>query len=220
MHATAMAGYSKWAPTYDEALNPLISLESRIVQHLLSDIEGRKVLDAGCGTGRWLQYLTSRRAHACGIDLCEPMLQQAIRKHNVISRCVAADLNRLPFASNTFDLALCSLTLSYTQHLRCAVAELSRVARTVIIADLHPEAMRRGWTRSFRENGTTWEIEHFPYSLHELESAADTAGLRIAARIDARFGEPEREIYRLAGKATAFDEVSNIPAVLITKWTK
>jgi ubiquinone/menaquinone biosynthesis C-methylase UbiE len=220
MHATVMAGYSKWAPTYDEALNPLISLESRIMRNLLTNLRDKRVLDAGCGTGRWIQYLTAQHARACGIDLCEPMLQQAIRKHNVSSRCAAGDLNRLPFASNTFDLALCSLTLSYTPDIRCAVAELSRVARTVIITDLHPEAMRRGWTRSFREKGTTWEIEHFPYSLHQLESAADSAGLRMAARIDAEFGEPEHQLYRLAGKAAVFEEVSSVPAVLITKWTK
>jgi hypothetical protein len=38
--------------------------------------------------------------------------------------------------------------------------------------------------------------------------------------VEASFGEPEREIFRRAGKERAFDEACLLPAVLITLWRK
>lgn len=220
MQVSASVGYSKWAASYDETLNPVLALESRILPSLLSAVSGKRVLDAGCGTGRWMQYLADHGARVWGVDSCEPMLSQGRRKQAVVGRCLGGDLSCLPFPDDSFDLALCSLTLSYTPDIQRGVAELARVAPTVIITDLHPEAMRRGWTRSFREDGKTWHIDHFPYTAGQLVQAAKDAGLAMTARIDAVFGEPEREIFDRAGKASAFEAVSNYPALLITRWTR
>jgi hypothetical protein len=127
---------------------------------------------------------------------------------------------RLPVRSDSFDLALCSFALSYAPDLRLALAELARAARRIIVADLHPEAMRRGWKRSFRAKGRTVEIEHTQTSIQELDDAAAGAGLIRSGRIEASFGEPEREMFRLAGKEFAFDEMSECPALLVTSWAK
>ena len=220
MPLSAVEGYRRWAPSYDETANPVLALEERILEPLLRVGPGMRVLDAACGTGRWAERLARRGVYVWGIDLSPEMLAQASLKGEIANQCLAGDIRALPFREGFFDVALCSFALSYLPDIGKAVTEFARVARTVVVTDLHPEAMRRGWTRSFRDAGQTWQIDSFPYEVKQLEKAAADAGLVLDARVDARFGEPEREIFRAAGKERLFPTVSQCPAILITKWTR
>src|SRR5260370_1725200 len=59
-----------WAQVYDEQPNPLLALELRFLGRMLPDVDGLDVLDAGCGTRRWLQLLASHRpASLVGVDI-------------------------------------------------------------------------------------------------------------------------------------------------------
>ena len=49
--------FDSWAQVYDVQANPLLSLEQRLLGPMLADVRGLDILDAGCGTGRWLQQL-------------------------------------------------------------------------------------------------------------------------------------------------------------------
>src|SRR6266568_1200223 len=53
-----------WSKTYDDELNPLLALEQRFVNSLLPRVDGRNVLDVGCGTGRWLRALSGGKPAA------------------------------------------------------------------------------------------------------------------------------------------------------------
>jgi SAM-dependent methyltransferase len=220
MQVTAREGYRAWAPHYDQTPNPLLALESRVLSSALAGTQDHRILDVGCGTGRWMECLAASGAYIFGVDLSEQMLAAAVVKPGLKHRCVVADMARLPVRSDSFDLALCSFALSYAPDLRLALAELARAARRIIVADLHPEAMRRGWKRSFREKARTFEIQHTQASIHELDEAAAGVGLIHRGRVEASFGEPERELFRLAGKDSAFAEMSECPALLVTSWTK
>jgi hypothetical protein len=98
--------------------------------------------------------------------------------------------------------------------------EMARVARSVIISDLHPEASVAGWTRGFRVAGERYELEHRPYSQRKLQGYAYEAGLVEKWNVEAHFGEPERELFVRAGKEQLFSELQRIPAVLITGWRR
>jgi len=98
--------------------------------------------------------------------------------------------------------------------------ELARVSRQVIVSDLHPDAARAGWTRSFRAGGRIYELVHHEHSIAELDDCARSAGLVRKWRVETSFGEPEREVFRRAGKESAFDKARLVPAVLITVWEK
>ena len=186
----------------------------------LSGTQDDRILYAwACGSGRWMERLAASGACVFGVDLCEAMLAAAVVKPGLRGRCVVADMSRLPVRSG-FDLALCSFALSYAPDLRLSLAELARVAARIFVADLHPEAVRRGWKRSFRVKARTFEIEHTQASIQELDDAAAGAGLIRRERVEASFGEPEREIFRLAGKESAFAEMSACPALIVTSWTK
>jgi ubiquinone/menaquinone biosynthesis C-methylase UbiE len=147
--------------------------------------------------------------NAVGLDRSAEMIQHAVG-HRVIG-----DAGRQPFADESFDVALCSFTLSYLPIE--ALGELARIARTVIVSDLHPDM---GWKRGFRVENESWEIEHNNHSLAQLDSAATGLRLKRLWRVEAYLGEPEREIFKTAGREWAFAEATQVPAIAITAWTR
>ena len=60
------AAFDAWAQVYDTQANPLLVLEERFLRRLLPDIDGKDILDIGCGTGRWLEHLLRRLLFALG----------------------------------------------------------------------------------------------------------------------------------------------------------
>lgn len=212
MLVDAIEGHRIWAPSYDAIPNPLLSLEMRTLAPLLGPVQGLRILDAASGTGRWTVWLTARKARVTGIDACREMLLHAPHP----SSTALADLEAIPLCDDTFDIAVCSFALSYLRNLKPVFRELARVARRVIVSDLHPEAARRGWTRSFRANGERYELVHYEHTMENLDAAAASSGLALQARCEPEFGEPERAVLEAAGKSSAF----HVPAVLISSWNK
>jgi hypothetical protein len=90
----------------------------------------------------------------------------------------------------------------------------------VVISDLHPAADAAGWKRSFRVDGSVYEIEHFRYSLEDFTDTAEKVGLRLAAEVHGHFGEPEKPIFETAGRPEQFTAVTDVPAVWIGSWRK
>lgn len=215
---SATAAYRLWANTYDLDPNPLVALEHRIVSEYLDRIPGTRVMDLATGTGRWLAHALARGGWAIGADRCPEMLAVAATKRGVRGRLACADICALPFASHSVDVAVCSFALGYIDRLALAFREMARVARGVITSDLHPDAVRSGWVRSFRTGSDRYEIEHYDHRWPQIEACALAAGLRPTWRIDASFGEQERAIFERAGKATAFRTARRVPAVLVSAW--
>ena len=200
MPVTAAEGYRVWAAHYDEDPNPLLALEARLAAPFVAPLGGRRFLDVCTGTGRWMEYAALRGALVCGIDLCREMLLKAASKRALEGKLALADAGRLPFADASADIAVCSFGLGYLPSVRQAISEMARVARRVILSDLHPRAAAEGWRRGFRANGAAYELEYYAHSEHEIEQAARSAGLTLDGRIEAPFGEPERELFRRAGQ--------------------
>src|SRR5579862_6941669 len=75
------AAYSLWAASYPAyAHNPLMLTEERALLTLLpGELCGSNVLDAGCGSGRYMLHARGRGATAVvGIDLTFEMLHRAL----------------------------------------------------------------------------------------------------------------------------------------------
>src|SRR5215213_6231587 len=74
------AAYALWAASYPpHAHNPLMLAEERAMLALLpDDLRGRTLLDAGCGSGRYLLHALRRHAQrVLGVDLSAEMLARA-----------------------------------------------------------------------------------------------------------------------------------------------
>lgn len=223
MRLTAIEGHRIWAAGYDDGLNPLLALETRVLLQKLTALAGSRFLDVACGTGRWMRLAQQHGAQVLGVDFCPEMLLEAARKPGLAGRLSIGDASRLPVAGGAADLTLCSFALGYLASPLQAIAEMARVTRKgarVIVTDLHPSALAAGWTRSFRAGGQVYEMDHHPHPIADWEAAAEAAGLALDWRLEAGFAEPERAIFVQAGKDSSFEELSRIPAVLAMCWLK
>jgi ubiquinone/menaquinone biosynthesis C-methylase UbiE len=220
MVVSALEGYRIWAGQYDEMPNPLLALEMRVLNERISSLRGLRFLDVGSGTGRWMSQARSSGASVFGIDVCREMILQSARKPGIAGRTVLADAAHIPFPDRAFDTAICSFALGYAPSIQPVLSELARVAERVIVSDLHPAALSLGWKRSFRAADEIYELAHTAYSESDLHSAAEQAGLSLVWREQASFDEPEREIFRRAGKEHAFANAKEVHAVLITAWAR
>jgi SAM-dependent methyltransferase len=94
-----------------EFYNRTIQLEQRLALRSWLDVgPGTRVLDVGCGVGRWSRLLAAKGAAVTGIDLSPTMIEQAERRaaaEGVAERCRfrVQDLSRLDI-EGTFDLVL------------------------------------------------------------------------------------------------------------------
>jgi SAM-dependent methyltransferase len=213
------AAYRLWSATYDTDPNPLLGLEQRVLRERLAVTSATRVLDLATGTGRWLEYALARGARGFGVDLSREMLAVAARK-GMDGRLIQATLSALPFPDDFADLAICSFALGYLPSPERAFQEMARTSQQVIVSDLHPDAVEAGWVRSFRAGELKYEVSSHHHPRPLLYHCARLARLKPAWQLEARFGEPERPLFVQAGKDGAFDAARQVPAVLISCWTR
>jgi SAM-dependent methyltransferase len=102
---------------------------------LLPEIEGLRILDAGCGSGWYAEQLLERGAMVDAFDASPSMVEHARRRPGASSSAhrltiqVAELGSRLPFEDSTFDGAVSPLVLHYLRDWRPALTEVKRVLK-------------------------------------------------------------------------------------------
>lgn len=104
-------------------------LEMPATTALVPDVDGTRVLDAGCGTGVYTEWLLDRGADVVGVDVSEAMLAHARERVGDRAELVRADLGEpLEFAvDDSFDGIVSSLALGYVEDWRRTFAEFTRI---------------------------------------------------------------------------------------------
>ena len=203
-------GYAAWSATYDLPGNPLVSAEEPVVRAMIDAAAAGRALDAACGTGRHTKYLVEKGFDTTGIDCSPEMLEQA-RVKVPQARFELGDLTAIPFATGSFDLALCALALDHADDLRAPVAELARVVRPsgrVIISTFHPINRQFGGGGFYRyADGGRGMIRGPAQTVSDYIMAAVYAGLEIRECVEPVWSE--REIAMLEGKRQRRAEVTS-----------
>lgn len=202
--------YRLLARDYDRSPNPMLGLEQRTMAPLFPRLCGGRVVDAAAGTGRWASYCRSRGAAAVALDFCVDMLAGAPPP------AVVADVNRLPLPDAFADVTICAFAMGYAPACLRELARITRKGGAVFVSDVHPEALLRGWTRTFSHRNGVIQVAHHRYTLDDLVEPE----LRLDALEQPRFGEPEREVFAQAGKLAAFEEATHHPALFVGRWVK
>jgi cytosine/adenosine deaminase-related metal-dependent hydrolase/ubiquinone/menaquinone biosynthesis C-methylase UbiE len=214
-----------WAQVYDEQPNPLLALEQRFLSRMLPDVGGLDVLDVGCGTGRWLQLLTSHRpASLVGVDTSPEMLQRASAKLGTKSTLHLGSCTALPVQSATADLILASFVLSYLESVDTFARELRRVARpgaNIFLTDMHPDTVAScNWKRSFKANDTEENIQTTHYSLKQITDAFQSCGFELLTHIEPSFDSHEKTTFEQNGKLESYESSANLHAIYILQLRK
>ena len=226
--ATAFSSFDvfdTWAQVYDEQPNPLLMLEQRFLSQMLPDINGLHVLDAGCGTGRWLQFLAPRGAASLiGVDSSTKMLHRAAEKLGTTCSLLQGACTALPISDNRIDLVVSSFVISYLENLKDFAKELHRITRPgahVFLTDMHPDtAISCNWTRSFTHDGSTEKLRVYGHSLQTIVNTFKAYGFELLANIQPAFDLEERKIFEENGRLAFYEESADLPAVYILQLQK
>jgi ubiquinone/menaquinone biosynthesis C-methylase UbiE len=174
MKLEIVEGYNTWAPTYDEEKNPLIALEENITLDLIGNVRNKRVLDVGCGTGRYCELLANRGAKVVGIDPSSKMLEIAKRKittdRKFELRLARIENTNLP--DNYFDVAVCALTVGHLRKLEPAIREMSRIIKTggrLVVSDMHPYWFIAGYdyVKFLDRSGQEYRIPEYAHLYEE-----------------------------------------------------
>ena len=112
------------------------------VVRLAGDVDGLRVLDAGCGHGCLAEELRDKGAIVSGFDLSPAMIALARERLGDGCDLRVADLaTPLPYPDHSFDLVTVSLALHYVEDWATTLQELHRVLRPhgrLIVSIIHP----------------------------------------------------------------------------------
>jgi ubiquinone/menaquinone biosynthesis C-methylase UbiE len=112
----------------------------------LQPLSTDRMLDVGCGSGRFAIKMAPLVAHVTGVDLTDAMLDQARRAQaeakiaNVLWR--QCDVTELPFDDATFDIVSSQAMLHHVASPSRVIAEMRRVCKPggrIIVVDMTPK---------------------------------------------------------------------------------
>lgn len=147
-------------------------VEARTVLRALGTVRGGRLLDAGCGTGRFAGLLENHGASVVGVDLHPGLL--AVASQRISGTRVLADVHRLPFRDGAFDASLAVTVLCFATDPAAVLAELARVTHRegrLVLGELN---RRSPWGVAHRRRfgDPPWQGARFlsPQQLHRLGS--------------------------------------------------
>ncbi len=122
------AGYTKYGDRYRRVIfNPALF-------KLIGDVRGKRVFDAGCGTGYLCRLLAERGARVTGIDLSKRFIEIAReyeKKKSMGIRYHHGDLSQIPqVKTGSFDLVVSVYVLCDVRDYERAIGEIARVLRS------------------------------------------------------------------------------------------
>jgi SAM-dependent methyltransferase len=142
---TVEDAYDKLAQTYKtrEEDPYCADFEFPAMTELVPDIAGKRVLDAGCGHGRYAEWLIEGGAGVLAVDENTEMLEGARRRIGEQAEIRRADITKsLEFADdNEFDGVICGLSLHYVEDWRQPFTEFARILRPngfLVFSAQHP----------------------------------------------------------------------------------
>ena len=124
----------------------------------LGEVSGKKVIDIGCGEGRFCRMLSELGATVTGIDLTGPLIEKALILGTDKETYLLGDAENLEgLRDDSFDLAVSYLVLLDLLNYHRAIRETHRILRPggrFVVCNIHPMRSATispaGWIRDHR----------------------------------------------------------------------
>lgn len=185
-HMSIQQAYTDWSTTYDADPNRTRDLDQSVTRQVLGRARRRSVLELGCGTGKNTVYLAEISDRVRSLDFSEGMLAEARTKVGASHvTFAAADLTvPWPFENGAADLVVGNLVLEHIEHLPHIFAEAARCLAPdgrLFLSELHPFRQYQGTQANFQRGQQTTQIPAFTHNVSDYLTAAEAAGLQLAA---------------------------------------
>jgi SAM-dependent methyltransferase len=199
---------------------------------LLGDVQGRRVLDAGCGPGALSRWLADQGAVVTAIDVSPEMVRIASDRLGDCAEVIRADLARpLDFAASaSFDLIVSSLALHYLEGWDAPLAEFYRILApdgAVVFSTHHPAADWRthspdDYFAAIRVS-ETWHLgaeQPYEVTFWRRPLAAMTSAISRAGFVIDRLEEPSPAPELQEREPAVYHRLTTNPAFLFFRLTK
>jgi malonyl-CoA O-methyltransferase len=175
--------FNRGAADYDKCA----VLQAEVLKRLLERLEYIKlqpewVVDLGCGTGQAIKPLTKKYRHAqvVALDMADAMLHRARKNYGLFDRkyLLNADMEVLPFKSQSVDMVFSSLALQWSNDLHATFKEFKRVGRSggvILFTTLGANTLRE-LRESWKQIDPTPRVHQF-MDMHDVGDAMLAAGL-------------------------------------------
>ncbi len=188
----------------NQEIEDLISLcpEQTSEPAILKYLSHGKILEAGCGTGRWLFYLTRRGINIIGVDLAQEALDDA-KSFDPNAPVEKMDIKKTTFSSGSFDGIL---SLGVVEHFEEGPTEVLReIFRLlkddgIFVVSVPTQNLNRYFLANplkkiywmvQRFRGISYVFEEYRYSRREFSSIIRREGFSILEMIPDDFKPPK-----------------------------
>ena len=229
-----IAAYERMAEKYNELIDvkPHNAFYDRPnTLQLFPEVEGKTVLDAACGPGKYAEILIGRGATVKGFDISPKMVELAIQRNGDKGEFFVHDLSSplWTIGDGSCDIVLCALALHYVEDWTVAIKEFARVLTRngkLIISIEHPfydftffkskkyfevEPAKCTWNGF----GAPVEVNSFRRPLSECISPLTTNGFLIDALVEPK---PVKEFEKFDPRH--FKELNEFPAFMCIRAIK
>ncbi|MGI9276139.1 MAG: class I SAM-dependent DNA methyltransferase [Endozoicomonas sp.] len=205
--------YTRFASEYEAAIVDNVynaHLERPSLLSMLPELEGKSVLDLGCGPGVYAEYLMLQGATVTATDISTEMVEIVKNRFGGRVRSYAHDMGEgLPKeGDNSYDLVICPLAIHYLEDLSLLFADVRRVLKddgAFVFSTHHPmndfqcsqsgnyferELIIEEWDTI----GQPVEVQFYRRSLTDLFRAVSAADLYVADLYEGKPAEAMKEV--------------------------
>jgi len=155
--------FDRVAAIYDETRSLAPRAMARVLAVLVDQLQRKRVLEVGVGTGRYAVPLQKSGIRVVGVDISQKMVEFGLAKG--LRDVVFADAARLPFVSGSFDVATTNHVLHLIPDWRDVLTEIARVTRefyfTVIERSDRIDTIKREYDALVKRAGHNWSHPGF-----------------------------------------------------------
>jgi malonyl-CoA O-methyltransferase len=186
--------YDRWAQDYDDA-DPSTMLDEPFLASMLQPREGHRILDLGCGTGRYISCVARGDIRIVGLDLSRGMLDRARRRQSaaVSVAWVQASVENLPIIPRTFDRLMSGLVMDHVENLDRffgGIASVLAPGGRAVVTAVHPAMQRMtGPVVRFTASGRQYLAEGRVHEVQDIVAAAERQRLTIEELREPRVDE-------------------------------